>query len=229
MGSSRSLSLRTWEKFWMHFSGTGHLGRAATRAAALFAPPHKARTYLARLTPKGYFAPSVTIYHRDFRHGKHCFVDERTVIFQRENGGPTLLGDRVFVYRDCIIETGFGGSLSIASGVSIHPRCQINAYVVPIEIEADVMIAPNCALYPYDHGTSPGRPIKRQPLTSRGPIRIGEGAWLGFGVIVLGGVSIGRGTVVGAGSIVTHDLPDNAIAVGSPARVVRYREPEAQS
>ena len=133
------------------------------------------------------------------------------------------VGNNVCIYRDTIIETGFGGSLTIGHNTSIHPRCQINAYVVPIEIGSDVMIAPSCALYPYDHGVAPDRPIGIQPLHSRGPITIGDGAWLGFGVIVLGGGRIGAGAVIGAGSIVTTDIPDGAIAVGSPARVVRMR------
>lgn len=50
-----------------------------------------------------------------------------------------------------------------------------------------------------------------------------DGAWLGVGVIVLGGVRIGAGAVIGAGSVVTQDVPDGAIAVGVPARVVKMR------
>ena len=49
------------------------------------------------------------------------------------------------------------------------------------------MVAPNCALYSYDHGIAPGRPIRGQPLQSKGDITVGHGAWLGVGVIVLGG------------------------------------------
>jgi acetyltransferase-like isoleucine patch superfamily enzyme len=58
---------------------------------------------------------------------------------------------------------------------------------------------------------------------SKGPIRIGDGAWLGTGCIVLDGVSIGRGAVVGAGAVVTKDVPDWAIVVGVPARQVGTR------
>ena len=68
-----------------------------------------------------------------------------------------------------------------------------------------------------------GEIIKRQPLTTRGGIKIGDDAWLGVGVIVLDGVSIGSGAVIGAGSVVTADVPDNAIAVGNPARVISSR------
>ncbi len=61
------------------------------------------------------------------------------------------------------------------------------------------------------------------PLESRGGIRVGDGAWLGFGVIVLDGATIGAGAIIGAGSVVTKDVPENAIAVGNPARVVASR------
>ena len=52
---------------------------------------------------------------------------------------------------------------------------------------------------------------------------MGDDAWLGYGVIVLDGVRIGKGAVVGAGSVVTEDIPDGGIAVGVPARVVKMR------
>ena len=62
-----------------------------------------------------------------------------------------------------------------------------------------------------------------QPLFSKGAIKVGDGAWLGHGVVVVSGVTIGAGAVIGSGSIVVEDVPENAIAVGNPARVVKYR------
>jgi len=215
---------RRWARFWMRYAGLGRVGRIATRLATWFAPPHKARVYLAKMNPRGYIAASVTIYHSDLRLGRNVFVDERVLIFQREDGGAVQLEDRVRLYRDTIIETGYGGSLSIGENSSIHPRCQINAYKAAVRIGANVMIAPNCALYPYDHGIAPGKSIKSQPIVSRGPIEIGNDAWLGVGVIVLGNVRIGDGAVIGAGSVVTEDIPAGAIAVGVPARVVKMRD-----
>ncbi|MGI9304384.1 MAG: acyltransferase [Gammaproteobacteria bacterium] len=191
--------------------------------AALFAPPHKARVYLSRMSPRGYVAASATIYHDKLRLGQKVFIDERVTLFQKRDGSTMDIGDGVCIYRDCILETGFGGSLVIAPRASIHPRCQINAFVSTITIGHDVMLAPGCALYSYDHGVAPGEPIFDQPLQSKGDIEIGDGAWLGFGVIVLGGVRIGKGAAIGAGSVVTRDIPDNAVAMGSPAKVVKLR------
>lgn len=53
------------------------------------------------------------------------------------------------------------------------------------------------------------------------PVKIGDGCWIGGGVIILPGVSIGGGTVIGAGSVVTKDIPSNCVAVGNPCRVIK--------
>lgn len=214
---------RYWMFFWMRLSGRGFLGRTATRLAALPAPPHKARPILAEMTPKGYISAHATISHAGVTFGSNVFIDDRVLIFQRRGGGPVEIEDRVCIFRDTIIETGHGGSVFIGSGASIHPRCQINAYLSSITIGSNVMIAPGCALYPYDHGCLPDQPIRRQPLRSKGPIIIGDEAWIGFGAIILGGVRIGKGAAVGAGSVVTHDVPDGAIVVGNPARMIKKR------
>jgi 2-polyprenyl-3-methyl-5-hydroxy-6-metoxy-1,4-benzoquinol methylase len=63
----------------------------------------------------------------------------------------------------------------------------------------------------------------QQPPQTKGGIVIDDGVWLGFGVIVLDGVRIGKGAVIGAGAVVTHDIPDGAIAVGNPAQVIKMR------
>ena len=195
----------------------------ATYFATWFQPPHKSRVYLANMNPKGYIAKSASIYHSELRSGRNIFMDERVVVYQREKGGPVELGDRVYIYRDTILETGYGGYLSIGNDSSIHPRCQLNAYVSPIIIGSGVMIAPNCAFYSYDHGIHPQQPIRMQPLQTKGPIVIEDGAWIAVGAIILSGVRIGKGAVVGAGAVVISDIPDEAIAVGVPARVVKSR------
>jgi acetyltransferase-like isoleucine patch superfamily enzyme len=155
--------------------------------------------------------------------GKRVFIDDRVTIFRERGGGEVELGDNSALFRECSILTGAGGSVRIGARSMIQPRCQLSAYAERIVIGNDVDIAPNCAFYPYDHGSEADVLIREQPLVSKGPITVDDGAWLGFGVIVLSGVRIGKGAVVGAGSIVLSDVPDNAIAVGNPARVVSYR------
>lgn len=91
--------------------------------------------------------------------------------------------------------------------------------VAPITIGDDVQIGPNVQLLTPTHPLAADP--RRDKLEAARPIAIGNNVWLGGGVIVLPGVSIGENTVVGAGAVVTRDLPANVIAVGNPARIVR--------
>jgi acetyltransferase-like isoleucine patch superfamily enzyme len=175
------------------------------------------------MNPRGYIAPTATVYHSDLRLGANILIGDRVVLYQAKDGGVMELGDRVAVLRDSALETGHHGTLRIGADTWIQPRGQINAYKGSIIIGRGVDIAPNCAIYSYDHGFAPGRTIREQPLKTRGDIYIGDHAWLGVGVTVLTGVKIGKGAVIGAGSVVTHDVKDGAIAVGVPARVVGMR------
>jgi len=214
---------RWWMRFWLRFAGPSGPGRVGAWLAAFPSPPHKAAGTMARMHPKGFIAPSATVYHSDLRTGCHVLVGDRVMLFQNEGGGPIHLDDHVAVLRDCALETGWGGALFIGAGTWIQPRCQINAYKGSIHVGSGVDMAPGCALYSYDHGFDPGRAIREQPLRTKGDIVVGDHAWLGFGVIVLSGVRIGSGAVVGAGAVVTTDIPDNAVAVGRPARIVKMR------
>lgn len=109
-----------WGGFWMQFAGLSRPGRLATRIATWFAPPYKARLYLARLARKGYVAPSAEIYHRALRLGQHVFIGDRVIIFQEQGGGPVELGDRVRIFGDAVLEVGQGGGHPCRPGLP-HP------------------------------------------------------------------------------------------------------------
>lgn len=207
----------------MRFAGLSRFGRFATRLAAWSTPPFRERISLANLSPHGYISANAIIQHQDIRVGTNVFIGDGAVVYQDRNGGAVELGDRVQLYGDIHVEIGPGGSLTIGADTHIQPRCQFTAYEAPIWIGRMVEIAPNCAFYPYNHGFAKDKAIMEQPLHTKGGIYIHDGAWLGYGVIVLSGVRIGKGAVIGAGSVVTHDVPDNAIAVGAPARIVGMR------
>lgn len=64
-------------------------------------------------------------------------------------------------------------------------------------------------------------PIMKQASFVKGPIKIGDGSWIGFGAQIMSGVSIGRHCIVGAGAIVTKDVPDYCVAVGNPAKIIK--------
>ncbi|WP_104984760.1 sugar O-acetyltransferase [Sorangium cellulosum] len=108
--------------------------------------------------------------------------------------------------------------------ITIGARCFANFGLValdvaPITIGDDVQIGPNVQLLTPTHPVEPEP--RRNKWEGAKPIKIGNNVWLGGGAIVLPGVTIGDNTVVGAGSVVTRDLPANVIAVGNPARVIR--------
>ena len=91
--------------------------------------------------------------------------------------------------------------------------------VATVTVGDDVQIGPNVQLLTATHPMEPGP--RRDKWEAAEPIVIGDNVWLGGGVIVCPGVTIGADTVVGAGSVVTRDLPSGVVAVGSPARVIR--------
>jgi acetyltransferase-like isoleucine patch superfamily enzyme len=188
----------------------------------MWAPPYCERGQLAKMNPKGYISPKAIVHHPKLLLGQNVFIDDYVVVYGDDGSGPVELADRVHLYRDTIIQTGKGGSLFIGPDTHVQPRCQFSAYLGRIQI-GTVQIAPNCAFYPYNHGFAAGRKILAQPLLTKGGIIIEDDAWLGVGVIVLDGVRIGRGAVIGAGSVVTQSIPDAAVAAGAPARVVKMR------
>ncbi len=87
-----------------------------------------------------------------------------------------------------------------------------------------VSLAPEVFLTASDYKFEAGKPFRQQPKNEK-DIRIGNDVWLGARVVVTAGVSIGDGCIVGAGAVVTKDLPAGSIAAGVPARVIGKREP----
>lgn len=89
-----------------------------------------------------------------------------------------------------------------------------------ITIEDDVQIAGNVSLLSNNHD-----PYDRMVLTYK-PIRIQKGAWIGANAVILAGVSVGKHAIVGAGAVVTKDVPDYAVVVGNPAKVIKMLDAE---
>jgi maltose O-acetyltransferase len=111
-------------------------------------------------------------------------------------GFNIAIGDRTFINFDCVLLD-----------------CNL------ITIGDEVQIAPGVHIYTATH------PIMAQERRSGVeyalPVSIGDGVWIGGGAIICPGVTIGENSVVGAGSVVTRDLPANVVAVGNPCRVIR--------
>ena len=113
------------------------------------------------------------------------------------------------------------GKIEIGEGTYVNRYTVFDAHH-SIQVGREVMIGPHCYITDGNHGFARGASIKSQPMTAK-PVVIEDEAWLGAHVTVLAGVRIGRGAVIGAGSVVTRDIPANAVAFGSPAIVRRMR------
>ena len=114
--------------------------------------------------------------------------------------------------------------IKIGNNVNIQTDCHISA-INSVIIEDNVLIASFVYISDHAHGDNQYfdlniPPIDR-PLFSKGSIYIGKNVWIGEKVTVLPGVHIGEGSIIGANSVVTHDIPPYSIAVGIPAKVIK--------
>jgi acetyltransferase-like isoleucine patch superfamily enzyme len=114
----------------------------------------------------------------------------------------------------------------IGEGTFLNRNVMIAAQEL-VEIGAHCMLANGCFVADANHRfEDPDKPITWQGFESKGPTRIGENCWLGVGVVVTSGVTIGQRCVIGANSVVTRDIEPYSIAAGAPARVLRRIEYE---
>ena len=125
------------------------------------------------------------------------------------------------IYFDYGCNTHFGKF----SGANFNFTC---LDVCPVYIGDNVMIGPNVTLATPMHPLLPEeRNVRQRPdgswynLEYAKPITIEDGCWLASNVVVCGGVTVGHGSVIGAGSVVTRDIPPHSLAVGNPCRVIR--------
>jgi len=112
------------------------------------------------------------------------------------------------------------------SHLSVGVDCQINEHVFLQGgvIGNNVMIAPYAAILSSSHGIElNGVPMVKQPAKINDFVIIEDDVWIGRNAVVLPGITIHTGAVVGAGAVVTKDVPENAIVGGSPAKIIRFR------
>ncbi|WP_165075485.1 MULTISPECIES: acyltransferase [unclassified Desulfovibrio] len=122
---------------------------------------------------------------------------------------------------------GPGASIDIGEGAELSGT-SITARSTAVRVGRGVLVAPNCVIVDSDfHAPWPPEARATTPGMERdAPVTIGDHAWLGMRCIVLKGVTIGEGAIVGAGSVVTRDIPPRTLAAGAPARVIRHLGPE---
>jgi acetyltransferase-like isoleucine patch superfamily enzyme len=112
----------------------------------------------------------------------------------------------------------YGLNISVGRSVHIGYDCMFTGHAA-IDIADEVMIAPRVSLVTAAHPVDPGE--RRAYITAK-PITIEQNVWIGTGAMVLGGVRIGAGSVVGAGAVVTRDIPARTVVAGNPAKVIRH-------
>jgi acetyltransferase-like isoleucine patch superfamily enzyme len=180
--------------------------------------------------------------------GRDVYVNHTVRV---ENARHIVLGDDVRIHRGSILEaSGKSRSLIVGDGCRVeryvtmqvrmgHIKIGRNVYVATyailrgdggLEIGDHVLISPQVVIMAGNHVfQNPYLPIREQGETHKG-IRIEDDVWIGCGAKILDGVTLGRGSVVGAGAVVTKNIPPFSLAVGVPARVIARRgEPRTRS
>lgn len=148
--------------------------------------------------------------------------------------GSAHIGGDVFLSEGCCFydKPVLFGKVHVGRYTSINgPGTRICAQVNSINIGAFCSIASNVIIQEYNHKINSATTYdilshicgEDDIAESKGPINIEEGVWIGSNAVVLSGVTIGRGAIIGAGAVVVNNIPPYSIAVGNPAKVVKYR------
>jgi acetyltransferase-like isoleucine patch superfamily enzyme len=115
------------------------------------------------------------------------------------------------------------GSVEIGAKTVLGQECTISAYG-RVRIGEQCVIADRAMFIDFDHGVvEVERPIRQQGIYTR-EVEVGSNVWVGYGACVLRGVRVGDNSIIGANSVVTKDVPANAVVAGVPARIVRMRD-----
>jgi acetyltransferase-like isoleucine patch superfamily enzyme len=115
------------------------------------------------------------------------------------------------------------GRVEIGRKTVIGQECTISAYQ-RVRIGEQCVIADRAMFIDFDHGVvEVERPIRQQGIYKR-DVEVGSNVWIGYGACVLRGVRVGDNSIIGTNSVVTKDVPANAVVAGIPARVIRMRE-----
>jgi acetyltransferase-like isoleucine patch superfamily enzyme len=115
------------------------------------------------------------------------------------------------------------GAVEIGEKTVMGQECTISAYQ-HVRIGNECVIADRAMFIDFDHGiVEVERPIRLQGIYKR-DVEVGNNVWIGYGACILRGVSVGDNSVIGTNSVVTKDVPANAVVGGIPARIIRMRE-----
>src|SRR5579884_4292021 len=150
-----------------------------------------------------------------------CFICPG-VKFEIGRDATVKLGRWSWIGHRCKIRA-HEGEVSIGAKSVLGQECTISSYQ-HVSIGRECIIADRVMMIDFDHGmVEVERPIRLQGIYKRN-VDVGHNVWIGYGACLLRGVSVGHNSVIGTNSVVTADVPENAVVGGVPARVIRMRE-----
>ena len=177
-----------------------------------------------RNTEKNVFISPMAIVRNGYkiRLGTNVVVERGAMLSVGKEGKSFIdIGANSYLYSNCIIKASDGW-------IKMGHDCTVNELTIlhgdgGLEIGNDVRIAAQVRIIAMNHiYDNPKTPIRLQSIRAEG-IKVEDDVWLGIGSTVLDGVTIGKGSVIGAGAVVTKDIPPYSIAVGVPAKVIKKR------
>ena len=163
---------------------------------------------------KGIVVPDSFLWEEDIR------LDLSNPFFNLP-GGRLEIGENVKISKGVIIDC-YGGKVTIGDNVFIGPYAILYGHG-NISIGNDCLIAMGCRIIATNHKIAPQHALIRLQSDDIQPILIGNDVWLGADAKILAGVTVGNGCIVGAACLVTKDLTDYSVSIGSPARVIKLR------
>ncbi len=162
-------------------------------------------------------------FAENIRIGRGARIREAAWLWCMDSDSSIEIGSGTAVMPYAKLVAGFGGRLIVGKTCSIHSFDVLYGFTGGLSIGDGVRIGVHTMFISANHNIEdPLKGPNEQGFASEG-IKIESGAWIGAGCKVLDGVTIGERAVVGAGSVVTRDIPANSVCVGVPARVIRTR------
>lgn len=176
-----------------------------------------------------FVGPSAKILYKSHLSVGRNFIAERGCEINCLSKSGMIFGDKVTIGTYAVIRPSntYGGD--IGEGLKIGSNSNIGPYSYigcsgKIEIGSQVMISPRVSIYAENHNfDNAEEPMKEQGVT-RGYVKIEDDCWIASNSVILSGVTIGQGSVVAAGSIVTKDVPPFSVVAGNPARILKTRK-----
>jgi acetyltransferase-like isoleucine patch superfamily enzyme len=156
------------------------------------------------------------------RLDNNVMIERNVMLHASDHNSFIEIGAGTWLFYHCMLSTSGGW-------IKIGCNCTVNSFALlyghgGLDIGNEVRISAHVVIVPMNHiYKNPSIPIWKQGETRKG-IKIEDDAWIGAGAKILDGVRIGKGSIIGAGAVVTRDIPPYSVAVGIPARVIKKRQ-----